>query len=42
VRFTLTGTERAARRALDALLRDPTIVRYRYTARFDEGGEVVR
>lgn len=42
VSFTLTGTERATGGALDALLRDPTIVRYRYTARFDDGGEVVR
>jgi hypothetical protein len=42
VSFTLSGTERATRRALKALLGDPTIVRYRYTARFDEGGEVVR
>jgi hypothetical protein len=42
VSFTLRGSERATRSALEALLGDPTIVRYRYTARFDEGGEVVR
>jgi hypothetical protein len=42
VLFTLSGTERATRGALEALLGDPTIVRYRYTARFDDGGEVVR
>ena len=41
VSFTLTGTQPAASGALDTLIRDPTIVRYRYTARFDEGGEVV-
>jgi hypothetical protein len=42
VSFTLEGTERAARGALEALLVDPSIVRYRYTARFDRGGGVVR
>jgi hypothetical protein len=42
VSFMLEGTERAARGALEALLGDPTIVRYRYTARFDKAGEVVR
>ncbi len=41
VSFTLRGTQRAIRGALEALLGDPEIVRYRYTARFDEGGEVV-
>jgi len=42
VSFTLRGTERAVRGALEALLSDPAIIRYRYTARFDEGGEIVR
>jgi hypothetical protein len=40
VTFTLSGSERAVRAAADALVADPSIVRYRYTATFDEAGTV--
>lgn len=39
--FTLTGSEEAVRAAAAALAADPSLVRYRYNARFDERGEVV-
>ena len=39
--FTLAGSEPAVRAVAQALAADPALVRYRYTARFDEGGEVV-
>jgi hypothetical protein len=41
VTFTLAGSEPAVRAAARALAADPALVRYRYTARFDESGEVV-
>jgi hypothetical protein len=41
VTFTLAGSEAAVSAAASALAADPSIVRYRYTARFDEQGEVV-
>lgn len=41
VTFTLAGSEPAVRAAAQALAEDPSVIRYRYTARFDEGGEVV-
>ena len=41
VTFTLAGSEAAVRAAALALAADPSIVRYRYTARFDERGGVV-
>jgi Domain of unknown function (DUF4430) len=41
VTFTLEGSEAAVRAAARALADDPSIVRYRYTARFDEHGRVV-
>jgi hypothetical protein len=40
VTFTLAGSPAAVRAAAQALARDPGIVRYRYTARFDEAGKV--
>lgn len=42
VTFTLSGSERAVRAAAEALVADPSIVRYRYEARFDESGNVVQ
>jgi hypothetical protein len=39
--FTLSGSEGAVRAAARALGARPTIIRFRYTARFDETGEVV-
>ena len=42
VTFTLTGSLAAVRAAAAALVRDPSIVRFRYEARFDEEGNVVR
>jgi Domain of unknown function (DUF4430) len=41
VTFTLAGSEAAVRAAAQALVEDPTVVRYRYTALFDKAGEVV-
>jgi Domain of unknown function (DUF4430) len=41
VTFTLSGAESAVRAAARALAADPAIVRYRYSARFDDAGEVV-
>jgi Domain of unknown function (DUF4430) len=41
VMFTLAGSEAAVRAAAGALAEDPSIVRYRYTARFDEQGQVI-
>ena len=41
VTFTLSGSETAVRAAALALAADPSIVRYRYTARFDEQGTVI-
>jgi Domain of unknown function (DUF4430) len=41
VTFTLAGSEAAVEAAALALAADPSIVRYRYTARFDEQGTVV-
>ena len=41
VTFTLTGSSAAVAAAAQALARDPSIVRYRYTAQFDEEGRVV-
>jgi hypothetical protein len=41
VTFRLAGSERAVRAAALALAADPSIVRYRYSARFDESGAVV-
>lgn len=41
VEFRLEGSGPAVQAALDALAADPAIVRYRYTARFDERGNVV-
>jgi Domain of unknown function (DUF4430) len=41
VTFRLAGSPGAVRAAARALARDPSIVRYRYTARFDEQGRVV-
>jgi Domain of unknown function (DUF4430) len=41
VTFTLAGSEKAVRAAARALAADPAAVRYRYTATFDENGEVV-
>jgi hypothetical protein len=41
VTFTLTGSMAAVRSAAEALADDPTIVRYRYEAEFDETGAVV-
>lgn len=42
VTFTLTGSSAAVRAAAQALARDPSIVRYCYTARFDEEGRVAQ
>jgi hypothetical protein len=42
VTFTLSGSEGAVRAAALALAADPSIVRYRYTARFDEQGTVIQ
>jgi Domain of unknown function (DUF4430) len=41
VTFTLFGSEGAVRAAALALAADPSIVRYRYTARFDDQGVVI-
>jgi hypothetical protein len=41
VTFTLTGSMAAVRAATEALADDPSIVRYRYEAEFDETGAVV-
>ncbi len=41
VTFTLAGSLAAVRAAMSALVDDPTILRYRYEARFDETGAVV-
>jgi hypothetical protein len=41
VTFRLAGSLAAVRAAASALARDPTIVRMRYEARFDEAGKVV-
>lgn len=41
VTFRLAGSERAVRAAALALAADPAIVRYRYSARFDESGAVI-
>jgi len=41
VTFTLSGSLAAVRAAAVALAGDPSLVRYRYTARFDEEGRVV-
>jgi hypothetical protein len=38
--FTLAGSEEAVRAALDALIGDPSIVRFRYEARFGPDGAV--
>ncbi|MCC6224228.1 MAG: DUF4430 domain-containing protein [Thermoleophilia bacterium] len=40
VTFTLSGSEQAVRAAADALVADPSLVRYRYMATFDEAGTV--
>lgn len=42
VTFILAGSEPAVRAAAQALADDPSVIRYLYTARFDEGGEVVK
>jgi hypothetical protein len=41
VTFTLAGSEAGVEAAALALAADPSIVRYRYSARFDEQGKVV-
>ena len=41
VTFTLAGSLAAVRAAMSALAEDPTVVRYRYEASFDETGAVV-
>jgi len=41
VTFTLSGSKAAVHAAALALAADPSIVRYRYTARFDEQGRVI-
>jgi hypothetical protein len=41
VTFRLVGSEAAVRAAALALSADPAIVRYRYSARFDESGAVI-
>jgi Domain of unknown function (DUF4430) len=41
VTFTLTGSLDAVRAAAAALANDPSLVRFRYEARFDEAGNVV-
>jgi hypothetical protein len=41
VTFKLAGSLAAVRAAMTALADDPTILRYRYDAKFDETGEVV-
>ncbi len=41
VTFTLAGSLAAVREAADALAQDPTVVRHRYEARFDDEGEIV-
>lgn len=41
VTFTLAGSLTGVRAAARALARDPSIVRFRYEARFDESGKVV-
>lgn len=41
VTFRLVGSETAVRAAALALAADPAIVRYRYSARFDESGAVI-
>lgn len=41
VTFRLAGSLGAVRAAARALARDPSVVRYRYEARFDESGNVV-
>jgi Domain of unknown function (DUF4430) len=41
VTFTLAGAEPTVRAAARALAEDPSVIRFRYTARFDAGGEVV-
>ena len=41
VTFTLSGSEEAVRAAALALAKDPAIVRYHYTVRFDERGNVL-
>jgi hypothetical protein len=41
VRFVLAGSRAAVAAAARALVRAPAIIRYRYTARFDEAGRVV-
>jgi hypothetical protein len=40
VTFTLSGSLDAVRAAAKALAADPSIVRFRYEARFDDEGEV--
>jgi hypothetical protein len=42
VTFTLSGSEDAVRAAARALAANPAIVRYHYTARFDDAGDVAR
>lgn len=42
VTFTLAGSQEAVRAAARALARDPAIVRFRYEARFDDAGRLVR
>jgi hypothetical protein len=42
VTFTLAGSLEAVRAAAAALARDPSVVRFRYEARFDEEGNVLR
>jgi hypothetical protein len=41
VTFTLAGSESAVRAAALALARNPALVRYRYTARFDAQGRLI-
>jgi hypothetical protein len=42
VTFTLAGSLTAVRAALAALAEDPSVVRYRYEAAFDDDGQVIR
>lgn len=42
VTFTLAGSATAVRAAVEALVADPGLVRFRYEARFDESGALVR
>ena len=41
VTFTLSGSQKAVARAAEAIAADPSMIRFRYTARFDEQGAIV-